>query len=223
MGLEGPCGGIRTTALLSLPASLPPDAPVPLLVALHGHGDNAAAFHDLWKPSADSLGMALLTPQGDGRADGVPGGRTWGRCAERSVLAALDAAAGTVFVHPGRVYLAGFSMGGSLCLKLGLGRPGRFRGMAVLGAGDAYRGPPDRPERLRSTRVFLGHGGLEANVAQARRFHGILEAAGVEARLSVYPGIGHSLPEPMQEELRRILGYLFGGEYAPRAPEEPGS
>lgn len=39
----------NTISLYSAPDKYTPEQAWPLVVALHGHGDTAAAFHDLWK------------------------------------------------------------------------------------------------------------------------------------------------------------------------------
>jgi len=62
------CSIRNTISSYSVPAKYTPERAWPLVVALHGHGDTAAAFHDLWKSVTDSLGFVLLTPQGEERA-----------------------------------------------------------------------------------------------------------------------------------------------------------
>jgi len=57
----------NTISLYSVHDKYTPEQAWPLIVALHGYGDHAAAFHDLWKSVTDSLGFVLLTPQGEER------------------------------------------------------------------------------------------------------------------------------------------------------------
>ncbi len=80
---------LRTIALFSVPKNYRVRTPYPLLVALHGYGDNAEAFHDLWKPVTDSLGFVLLTPQGEmNLVKDISW--SWGENAERIILASID-------------------------------------------------------------------------------------------------------------------------------------
>jgi len=116
-----------------VPDKYTPEQAWPLVVALHGYGDNAAAFHDLWKSVTDSLGFVLLTPQGEERTqEGF--GWAWGSNAERAVQISIDIVRKVVHVDPKRIYLTGFSLGGSLCYVLVLNHPQIFRGIAPLGA-----------------------------------------------------------------------------------------
>lgn len=45
----------NTKNLYFMPDKYTPKQTWPLVVALHGYGDNATAFHDLWKSVTDSL------------------------------------------------------------------------------------------------------------------------------------------------------------------------
>jgi predicted esterase len=56
--------------------------------------------------------------------------------------------------------------------------------------------------------IFIGHGELEPGLEDVRRLAASLRAAGCEVELAVYQGTGHGLPEPVSEELGRILDFL---------------
>ena len=120
---RGPEGSDQqTTCLYSVPNRYVPDETWPLVVALHGHGSNAAAFHDLWKSVTDSLGFVLLTPQGENRAaEGLGWG--WGNGAERAIQIAIDIVRKAVNIDPARIYLTGFSSGGAITYMMGLKYP----------------------------------------------------------------------------------------------------
>ena len=45
----------NTISLYSVPDKYSSERAWPVVVALHGYGDTAAAFHDLWKSVTDSL------------------------------------------------------------------------------------------------------------------------------------------------------------------------
>jgi len=197
----------NTISLYSAPDKYSPERAWPLVVALHGYGDNAAAFHDLWKSVTDSLGFVLLTPQGEERTqEGF--GWTWGSNAERAVQISIDIVNKAVHVDPKRIYLTGFSLGGSLCYKLGLKYPYIFHGIAPLGA------PFDKKflsenRALQNLRVYIGHGTLENNFSTAAQAAAtVFQDLGAKVNLVPYEGIGHGLPEPKEKELAKILEFL---------------
>jgi len=197
----------NTISLYSVPDQYTPEQAWPLVVALHGYGDTAASFHDLWKSVTDSLGFVLLTPQGEDRTkEGF--GWTWGSSAERAVQISVDIVRKAVHVDPRRVYLTGFSLGGSLCYKLGLKYPHIFHGIAPLGA------PFDKKflsanRTLQNLRVYIGHGTLENNfLTSAQAAAGVFQGLGAKVKLVPYEGIGHGLPEPKEKELIKILTFL---------------
>jgi alpha-beta hydrolase superfamily lysophospholipase len=98
----------NTISLYSVPDEYAPEQAWPLVVALHGYGDNAAAFHDLWKSVTDSLGFVLLTPQGEERAQ-QGFGWAWGISAQRAVQSSLDIVRKVVHIDPKRIYLTDLS------------------------------------------------------------------------------------------------------------------
>lgn len=58
-------------------------------------------------------------------------------------------------------------------------------------------------------KVYISHGSLEKErSADARQIIEKLKGPGVSVKYIVYEGIGHDLPEPIHEELRKILLYL---------------
>jgi predicted esterase len=198
--------------LLTVPSRYDPRHSVPLVVVLHGGGDCAAAFHDLWKPVADSLGFALLTPEG-GERMGDADGWTWGEQADPSIRACVDEAFRSVCLDRRRIYLAGFSAGGTLACRLGLAHTLVFGGFASLSSGFGGGTIPENPVLLRLPRVFIGFGELETEIGAASRGAAArLSALGAEVRLVSYPGTGHGLPEPVGEELKRILRFLDSGK-----------
>jgi phospholipase/carboxylesterase len=202
----------RVRFLLTAPSRYHPRHSIPLVVALHGGGDCAAAFHDLWKPVADSLGFALLTPEG-GERMGDAAGWTWDGRADRAVIACVDAVFRSVRLDRRRIYLAGFSAGGTLACRLGLAHTLGFGGFASLSSGFGGGSIPENPVLLRLPRVFIGYGESETEIgAAARGAASRLSALGAEVRLVSYPGTGHGLPEPMGEELKRILLFLDSRE-----------
>jgi phospholipase/carboxylesterase len=199
-----------TLCLVSVPGDYNADRSWPMLVALHGYGSGAEPFHTLWKQVTSSTGYVLVTPQGEEpTAEGI--GWAWGTSGEEVIRRSIDAAAGAVHIERDRIFLTGFSQGGWLTYDLALKHPRVFRGIAPLGAG---RNLPDTSglDALRGTRVYIGHGDLEPGLEDVRSLAAALRSHGCEVLLREYPGVGHSLPEPISAELVRILDFLGGGQ-----------
>ena len=201
---------IKSSFLFSVPYNYNPKRSFPLIVALHGYGSNSAAFHDLWKSSTDTLGYVLLTPQGENKTEeGIGWG--WGENAERSVLIGIDVARKSVHIDSRKIYLAGFSSGGKLAYFLGLKYANVFHGIAALSAHFDEELVPKNMVMMNKIKVYIGHGSLEQEIAeQSKMAAASLKKLGFEVNHVQYVGIGHSLPEPKEVELARILSYLHG-------------
>lgn len=95
--------------LLKVPSDYTNESQWPLLVVLHGWGDDPIIV-----PSIDS--MVQLGPFGRGNL--------WYRgVGEKDVFEAIDAARQIFNIDPERIYLVGFSMGGTGTFELGLKHP----------------------------------------------------------------------------------------------------
>jgi predicted esterase len=93
--------------------------------------------------------------------------------------------------------------------------PDIFNGIAPLGA-------PFRTEfltnpgsnlpsqnMLNDFPVYIGHGALEHNFdSEAKLAESLLKKLGCRVKLAPYKGVGHGLPNPMEDELVRILNFL---------------
>lgn len=168
---------------------LPPNydrsaGPWPLIVALHGSGSTG---HDL----------ALVRSEGLPRYVEEQGGIPFLVIAPQSPrgwkIVALDALLDEVLaryrVDTGRVYLTGLSMGGHGTWAWAAARPNRFAAIApICGWGD-----PARAGRLREVPVWAFHGAADAVVPpdRSRAMVEALRAAGGDAILTIYPGVGH--------------------------------
>ena len=206
---EPPAPGETTPCLFSVPEDYEPTRCWPLVVALHGFGDDAANFHAFWKGAVLGAGCTLLVPQGESLADGGPGW-AWGAAADRVVRRALETLQRRVHVDPERIYLLGFSQGGAVTYLTAFAHPYLFRGVAPLGAyfDAAWLPAGDAAGTLAGLPVYIGHGALDRYLDEARAAADTLAALGCRVRLEVYPDLGHRLPLPIDQELRRILGFL---------------
>lgn len=136
-------GGSSRTFLLHLPPASATHR-VPLVFIFHGHSANAevAMRTSEMNRVADSLGMAVLYPNGSGRLPGI--GLSWnvGGCCGYAQAHRVDDVAfvdslRSAMLRTGRidsmaVFAAGFSAGGMLALKLACERSTTIRAVADL-------------------------------------------------------------------------------------------
>jgi len=134
-------GGISRTFLLHLPPAAATH-PVPMVLMFHGHTANAQVAMQTSQMNhvADSLGMAVLYPNGSGRVRGL--GLSWnvGTCCgyaqEKRIddIAFVDSLRATMArtgrIDSAEVFATGFSAGGMLALKLACERATTIRAVA---------------------------------------------------------------------------------------------
>lgn len=125
-------------------------------------------------------------------------------------LAALNALLDEVLdrypVDADRVYLTGLSMGGYGTWALAAAHPERFAAIApICGGGD-----PSWADRLRGVPTWAFHGADDRVVQpeESRRMVAALERAGGDARLTIYPRIGHDSWTPTYADPRLYAWFL---------------
>ncbi len=151
-------GGTTRTYLVHLPPRFRERGPLPVVVAFHGGGGNAAGFKAYagFDALADREGFVVVYPDGSGRI-----GRrllTWnaGTCCGYArdnnvgdvafTLAALRDLARDVPLDPTRVYATGHSNGAMMAYRLAVEAPERIAAIApVAGMMVTDRFPPARP------------------------------------------------------------------------------
>ena len=103
-----------------------PKLKVPLVITLHGMGDDPIYQADSngWTAKAAEKGFIVISPA-------YPGPTPEG---EKVVLAILDYAEKTYPIDETRVYLAGYSMGGAATAIIGLKNMDKFAAIAPMGA-----------------------------------------------------------------------------------------
>lgn len=193
----------------------------PVIVSLHGGGRQG---NDALRPTevywaarirADRARypVVVLFPQ-------APVGRSWvdGEMADL-VAAQLDRTVAEFSGDPDRVYLTGFSMGGSGVYRMAARWPERFAALvAIAGPIEAGHGPPEIREahaardrranpyttaadpfaalaaRIRAVpiRIFQGDADEAATVDQSRRITAALQRAGADVQYTEYPGVDHA-------------------------------
>jgi predicted esterase len=210
-------GGARN-AVLYLPGNAG-DAPLPLIVLLHGAGGSGAGFLGHLSGAIDSLPAAILAP--DSLAP------TWDalRVAPHTVLdvitarrhraefgpdvTRLDLAFARVFdtvaVDPARVAIAGFSDGATYALSLGLANGDLFRRIVAFSPGFVVEG-----KRHGQPEIFVSHGRSDEVLPIdrcSRRIVPHLQALGYSTTYREFDG-GHEVPEAISRE---ALTWAAGG------------
>jgi len=123
-----PFGGLTRTYIEHVPAIYNPSTPVPLIICLHGLGDNMSNFTGIGMNTlANTKNFIVLTPQAINSAFGTAwnsGASYMGYQLNSNVDdigfigALIDTTMALYNIDPRRIYATGFSMGGFMCHRL---------------------------------------------------------------------------------------------------------
>ena len=193
--------GAERDAILQVPATVP-DAPLPLVVLLHGAGGRADRLLTRFASASEAAGVAVLAV--DSR------GQTWDAIRGRfgPDVAFIDRALTRVFetvsVDPKRLAIGGFSDGASYALALGLINGDAFRKIAAFSPGFLMDVPPEGRPRL-----FVSHGTKDDVLPIERSSRSIvptLRRNGYIVTFREFEG-GHEVPPAIADEgLKWISG-----------------
>jgi len=182
---------------LYVPAGYRPETPAPLVLLLHGAGEDARDGLAQLRGQADEPGIILLALSSRGP--------TWDSILDRgrygSDIAAIDRALEYTFsrwtVDPERVAVGGYSDGASYALSLGIANGDLFSDVLAFSPGflptTGRRGSP---------RIFVSHGTQDRWLpidSCGRRIVSQLERAGYEVRYREFEG-GHLVPPAIARE-----------------------
>jgi hypothetical protein len=161
----------------------------PLLVALHGTGDiehtaqqliENSAYTQMLKYTSEEYPMITVIPH-------CPEDQMhWSGVLVKELI---DSVSRKYRVDPKRIYLTGYSMGGYGTFSTALEYPDLFTAIApVCGWNDT-----ENAARLRHVPVWAFHGDADPLVPweYSRLMVDAINKAGGEAKLTIYPGIGH--------------------------------
>jgi len=183
--------GANRDGTIYAPPSYLPGQGIGLLLLLHGAGGSAAPFVNVIRPLADEHGMLLLAPESRSATWDVIGGGEFGADVD-FIDDALAATFDRATVLPSRIWVAGFSDGGTYALSLGLINGDLFRKVVGLSPGYFVA-----DERTGKPPVFLAHGVndviLPINPA-SRKIQSDLLALGYDVTLVEFDG-GHQLDQ----------------------------
>jgi len=187
----------------------------PLIVWLHAPGNDERQLIRIM-PGVSMRNYVAVAPRGicsaaTGKA--ARPGYDWPQTengaqeAEQRVFAAIEGAAVKLHIARHRVFVAGFDCGGTMALRLALGRPDRFAGVVSLGG--AF--PRCRPAlgnlvEARRLPIFLavGRDSQEYPADEVCENLRLLHSAGMSVTLRQYP-CGHELAPQMLADVDRWI------------------
>ncbi|MSQ40708.1 MAG: hypothetical protein EXR55_03410 [Dehalococcoidia bacterium] len=198
--------------LTVFPDDYEPEREYPAIILLHGFGANMQDLAAL-TPSIDTSGYLYICPNAPIGVNLGPGatGWAWGTPGEnrnpaemprteRRLEQLFQEVMEEYKLAPGRMVLLGFSQGGGMTYRCGLGRPDLFAGLVALSSG--LPDPDEMRLRLppqRSQPIFIAHG-LQDNIESAQRAKAFLEGEGYSPSYHEYD-MGHEITEEMLEDL----------------------
>ena len=190
-----------------VPDDYTPDSSYPLVIMLHGFGANMQDLAGLAPAiSADSYvyacpnapipfqlgpgqtGFGWLTPRGGGTAEETAN-------SDKLLGDFFDTVFQQFNVSPGNAILMGFSQGGGMTYRCGLGRADKFAGLAALSA--TLPDEDDLAARLpveRTQPIFIAHGLFDQMVSEdtAQSAKSFLESNGYTPEFHTY-NMGHEI------------------------------
>ncbi len=202
-----------------------PAVSYPLVIMLHGFGAHMGDLAGL-APAIEDKGYVYACPNAPIPFDFGGGHVGYGWMPRQNVATPAEVAAARessearltdcfdeIFEQlnatPGQVALLGFSQGGTMTYRCGLGRPEVFAGLVALSAAvfDPEILRPKLPEE-RSQPIFVAHGTGDRQIAvdTARATRAFLEAEGYQPEYREY-SMGHEIPF---EVLRDLIPWITG-------------
>jgi predicted peptidase len=173
-----------------LPEDYAADRPGPLLLYLHGSGQRGDDVNQVLQwglPQLIGAGlrvpMIVISPQCQANASWDVG----------QLLALVDHLETRFAIDPDRIYITGESMGGYGTWALIAAAPERFAAAApVCGGGEV-----EQAGRMLGLPIWAFHGAEDKVVPleQSRKMVDAVQAAGGDARLTVFPGQGHGITD----------------------------
>jgi len=196
-----PLGLAGRDAILYAPKNFSAAAAMPVLVMLHGSGDDARSAAAGLAPQADARGFLVLAPSSRKS--------TWDlrhapACEDATFI---DGALARIFastrVDASRIALMGISDGASFALSLGLANGDLFRDLLVFSAGYFHPGPT-----IGHPRIFISHGRRDRVLpfSLGERIAATLTDAGYDVTFRPFDG-GHEIPDDgLKAALDRFMG-----------------
>ncbi len=186
------------------PENHDPNAPCPLVMALHGGSGHGRQFLWNWIREARGRGLTVVTPTSTGE--------TWSLMDPEIDIAhltrVLDRVREHVAVDPERLLLTGMSDGGTFTLLAGLTEESPFTHLAPVAASfHPLLLTMTEPDRIAGLPIYLVHGALDwmFPVSTGRTASRALSAAGARVTYREIDDLSHVYPI---DENNRIIDWL---------------
>lgn len=192
------------------------DESSPLLVAIHGMGDDPARWVEPWRAFPGRVHLAL--PRAFHRHGG---GFSWFQFEPGMTDAQFGQAVGAAearlwrgiakLARARRVLVTGFSQGGILSFAMAARRASELIGAFPVAG--SCPGPllPDEGAPSAPVRAFHGTADQVLEIKWARETVRAFKARGSDAELREYEGLGHSISPELRAELWRAIGDALPG------------
>ncbi|HZF55016.1 MAG TPA: hypothetical protein VE093_40475 [Polyangiaceae bacterium] len=180
----------------------------PVVMMLHGMCGDPLSVCDFWN-RAGREGSWLVCPGGNVACGGA---RDWSGSGEVKAaaldesLAVTDKAYGAFIDHSQGDILVGYSRGAFVARDVVYARPGRFRGLILLGA--LMRPDAARLKASGIRRVVFAAGEWDMARPAMQRSAAALTGAGLPSRYVSLGQIGHGLPDNLEAILRDALRWI---------------
>lgn len=199
---------------IALPTSYQRGKSYPLIIALHGSGQNLRVATEDWEDAADDVGAILLVPQG--RESKAKDKYAWGSSiaeVEAVVMQALESVQKEYKIDKDRIILVGFSQGGWATYQLAIRQPSRFR--AIVPMAGRFEGDMEKmagKANLDGLRAYIMVGSDDDELDGNRRAAKALKRAGATVELVEYEETGHAWPKQRVREQVKALKWALKGE-----------
>jgi poly(3-hydroxybutyrate) depolymerase len=168
------CGNIRQTYLYYSPKRAVSDAsPLPVVMLLHGAGDQAMNMIDAWKRFAGKKKIILIAPE-------LPREEKYEAAAPQVFRCVVEDARQAAQIDPRRVYLFGNSMGGYLAYDSAMLESQYFAAVAVhaMRIADDYTWIVTRAQRKTPVAIYIGDHDQFFSVDSVRKTRDLLRKSG---------------------------------------------
>lgn len=186
--------------------------PAPVVVLLHGAGDQPEQMIEAWKGLAQEKRITLVAPA-------LPMDPEFEAVAPAVFLKAVDDARAVTRVDSARVYLFGNSMGGYLAFDGAFLESGRFAAAAIHGMrlADEYTWVLDRATRKTPIALYIGDRDAFHSLRAVRKTRDLLVKKGFPVRYVELERHGHDYDE-LSERINADAWSFFTSVSLPSPP-----
>lgn len=172
----------------------------PVYLFLHGSEDRAEGIITLWDRELSRRHFILV-------AINSQDSRFWNDKGDREgIFETIQTLKSKLAVDPEQIWLGGFSAGGFMTYRTGLGSVQPFRGVVICGAGE--RGTPVDYSKAKNLATYILIGDQDRNLPLAEKANQGCKAAGFATlRYNVVKGMGHDITESCVQD---VIEWMIG-------------